>query len=233
MVKAGLSEDIVVNMITTQTCQFTVTTDALIELKKQGVSDKIIAAMVMKVNQPNTSAKAANANATSAAAGATDPTVGLDAGVYFKKKDEWTEVLPEVVNWTTGGFLKSFATDGLLKGDVNGHVNGGHSKNGVLTPVEFLIKTPEGVAITEYQLIRLHDEKNAREFRTVTGGVFHQSGGATRDVLPFEQKKVANRTYTITLTNLKSGEYGFLPPGAFTSASSASIGKMYTFRILE
>ena len=93
--------------------------------------------------------------------------------------------------------------------------------------------TPEGVAITEYQLIRLHDEKNAREFRTVTGGVFHQSGGASRDVLPFEQKKVANRTYTITLTNLKSGEYGFLPPGAFTSASSASIGKMYTFRILE
>jgi hypothetical protein len=233
MVHADLNEDIVVNMITGQPGQFTVTPDAVIELKKQGVSDKIVAAMVTKASQPNTPIKGSSVNVTAAVPAPTDATAGLDVGVYFKKKDEWTELLPEVVNWKTGGVLKSIATNGLLKGDVNGHINGGHSKTGVLTPVEFAIKTPEGVAISEYQLIRLHDDKNDREFRTVTGGVFHQSGGATRDLLPFEGKRLANRTYAVTLSDLKTGEYGFLPPGAFTSASSASIGKMYTFRVLE
>jgi hypothetical protein len=104
----------------------------------------------------------------------------------------------------------------------------------VNTPAEILIYTAEGVAITEYQLLRLRANKDAREFRTVTGGVFHTSGGATRDLIPFEGKKMASRTYTITLPNLSSGEYGFLPPGAVMSSSaSASLGKMYTFRILE
>lgn len=115
----------------------------------------------------------------------------------------------ELENWWSSQNLRYRRT---RQGDVNGHIEGGHSKNGVLTPMEFLIKTPEGVAITEYQLIRLHDDKDSREFRTVTGGVLHVSGGATRDIIPFEGKKAANRTYSITLPNLGIGEYGFLPP---------------------
>jgi len=89
------------------------------------------------------------------------------------------------------------------------------------------------VAITEYQLIHLHEQNDSREFRTVTGGIMHVSGGATKDVIPFEGKKVSNRIYKMVLPSLGAGEYGFLPPGAVTSASSASIGKMFTFRLLE
>jgi hypothetical protein len=63
--------------------------------------------------------------------------------------------------------------------------------------------------------------------------VLHESGGAIRDVLPFEGKKVANRMYKVLLPKLGAGEYGFLPPGAVISSSSASIGKMYTFRLVE
>ncbi len=68
---------------------------------------------------------------------------------------------------------------------------------------------------------------------SVAGGVMHVSGGATRDVVPFEGKKVSNRVYKVLLPNMGAGEYGFLPPGAISAANSASIGKMYTFRILE
>jgi hypothetical protein len=42
-----------------------------------------------------------------------------------------------------------------------------------------------------------------------------------------------NRAYLIELGNLGSGEYGFLPPGDVMSSSGGSIGKMYTFRVLE
>ena len=91
----------------------------------------------------------------------------------------------------------------------------------------------EGVGVTEYQLIHLHEQKDSREFRTVTGGVMHVSSGATRDLVQFQGKKIANRTYVIELGDLGAGEYGFLPPGAVLSSSGGSVGKMYTFRVLE
>jgi hypothetical protein len=229
MVKAGLAEDVILNMIGSQPAQFTVTPDAMISLKSSGVSDKVIAAMATK---GSSAAAATPANASVAAADA--DTANLDLGVYFKKKNEWMEVLPEVVTWKTGGFLKGVATGGLVKGDVNGNIKGGRSKNTVTTPLQFVIKAPEGVAITEYQLIRLRENKNEREFRTVTGGVIHASGGATRDAIDFEGKRIAKGTFSVVLPdNIGVGEYGFLPPGASGSASSASIGKMYTFRVAE
>jgi hypothetical protein len=233
MVTAGLGEDVIVSMINTQPGNYPLTPDNLIALKKAGVSDKIIAAMVAKGSQPNSTAGSSPATPAGAAV-STDVGANLEIGVYFKKKDELVDINPEVVNWKTGGFLKNVASGGLIKGDVNGNIKGGQSKNRLTFPLEFLIKTPEGVAITEYQLIRLHQNKDEREFRTVTGGVLHTSGGATRDVVDFEGKRIANRTFSVVLPeNIGSGEYGFLPPGAVGSANSASIGKMYTFRIVE
>ena len=90
----------------------------------------------------------------------------------------------------------------------------------------------EGTAITEYQLIRFRTHSDSREFRTVTGGVFHASGGSDRDVVEFASKHVAQRTWTISLANLTQGEYGLLPPGMSEARSaSAQLGKVYTFSI--
>ena len=193
MATAGLDEDVTISMINTQPGNYSVTPDNLIVLKKGGVSDKIIAAMVSKGSQPNSAGQPPSTTPAAAPASA-DAGANLEIGVYFKKKDELVEINPEVVNWKTGGFLKNVASGGLIKGDVNGNIKGGQSKNRVTIPLEFLIKTPEGVAITEYQLIRLHQNKDEREFRTVTGGVLHASGGTTRDVVEFEGKRIANRT---------------------------------------
>ena len=158
-------------------------------------------------------------------------------------------MLPEVVNWKTGGVLKNIASAGIIKGDVNGHVEGSSSKTGLTTPVEIRIVLPEGVAITEYQFLRLHQNlcdsgqgggtnlKNSlldcgnREFRTVTGGVMHVKSGATRDLMPFEGKRISSRAYAVTFpAELASGEYGFLPPGAIGSTSAS---KVYSFRVIE
>ncbi len=155
-----------------------------------------------------------------------------EIGVYVKRGNEWVEIQPEVVNWKTGGVFKSIASMGVVKGDVNGHLDRKQSPNRVGSPLEFVIIAPEGVAVTEYQLLKLHENSNNREFRTVTGGVFHVKGGATRDLVSFEGKKVASRTFSITLSGLQGGEYGFLPPSGFTSASGGSIGKMYTFTMV-
>ena len=84
--------------------------------------------------------------------------------------------------------------------------------------------------MTEYQLLHLHTKDNRREFRAVTGGVIHQSGGAVRDSLSFEPRKIADRTWRIRLDHLSNGEYGLLPPG-ISSASISASGKMFTFSV--
>jgi hypothetical protein len=231
LVKAGLSEDMIVSMVNAQPAKYSLNTDDIVALKTAGVSEKIIVAMVTRSAAP-----APAAPPTPAAAPAPAAPTGLpnEVGVYYKKGDTWVEVLPEIVNWKTGGFLKSMATAGVVKGDVNGRITGKNSRNTVKTPLEFVIYAPEGVAITEYQLLHLREQSNAREFRTVTGGVFHVSGGATRDLVAFEGKRVASRTFAVTLSNLQPGEYGFLPPGAMASGhASSSLGKIYSFRFLE
>lgn len=232
MVKAGLGEDLIVSMIQSQPGKYLVTPDAVVKLKADGVTDKELRAMVLRGSAPATPA-ASNGNGPAVATAGLDVPADLEIGVYYKKAGAWHEMLPEVVNWKTGGVMKSIASAGVVKGDVNGHIAGGNSRNSLTSPVEVVIYTPEGVAITEYQLLHLREHSDSREFRTVTGGVMHVSGGATRDVVPFEGTKLATRTYKVLLPSLGAGEYGFLPPGAFGSANSASIGKMYTFRVIE
>jgi hypothetical protein len=223
MVQAKLGDAVILAKIRSSASQFDTSTDALIKLKQAGVSDAVMQAI----------AESGSLTSKPVAPAATSGPVS-EIGVYYKQGDAWMEIQPEVVNWKTGGVLKSVATVGIMKGDVNGRIDGPHSRNSVKTPLEFLIYAPEGVAISEYQLLRLREQKDGREFRTMTGGVMHVSGGATRDLVPFEGKRIATRTFAITLQNLGAGEYGFLPPGAVTSShASATQGKMYTFRLLE
>jgi hypothetical protein len=224
LVKAGMGDDTIVSMINTQPSAFSLATDDLIALKAGGVSEKLIGTMLLKRNGGDPSGGAAFS--------ANGPV--HEIGVYYKSGQVWTDLEPEVVTFKSGGVLKSIATDGIVKGDINGHIKGAHSKVKIDTPVEILIYAPEGVAATEYQLLLLHQSGDAREFRTVTGGVFHKSGGASRDAVEFEGKKIAPRTYALTLSKLKTGEYGLLPPSSGdATGSTGRLGKLYTFQVIE
>lgn len=142
--------------------------------------------------------------------------------------------MPEIVNFKTGGVLKSVFTEGIVKGDINGHVEGPHARVTATFPVVLAVYVPEGTAITEYPLLRFRGNDTSREFRSMTGGVFHSSGGARRDALDFQSQKIATRVYQITLdSSLGKGEYGLLPPGSHSSSNMASGGKIYSVSILE
>jgi hypothetical protein len=228
LVKAGMGNDLIINMVNTQPSNFSLGPEDLIALKKGGVSEKIISAMVMKNSNP-APAPAPAVPAVAASAGPVN-----EIGVYYRKAGVWTDIDPEVVSFKSGGVLKSLATDGIVKGDMNGHLKGAHSKTDVTSPVEILIYAPEGIAATEYQLLLLRPSGDAREFRTVTGGVFHKSGGASRDAIEFQAKKIAPRTFAITLDHPKGGEYGLLPPSSGdATGSTGRLGKLYTFHIIE
>ena len=228
MVSLGLSDDVVIDKIhATEATDFDTSVARLKTLKLGNVSDAVIRVMI---NPHGNTASAGNPAAASSTVGNT----GLpeEAGVYMVLNGKPTEMEPEVVNWQTGGVAKSRATLFILKGDLNGKVMKRTSPTQMKTPLEFLIKTIEGTSATEYQLLRLHQKGDRREFRSVTGGVLHQSGGAQRDEVSFQPEKIGNRLWRVRLDSLQAGEYGFLAPGTSSVSISAS-GKMYTFGVLE
>jgi hypothetical protein len=227
MSNAGLSDEMIIQQIQKNAQPFDLSPDQLVRLKQNSVSERVIRAMMPTPAAPPTTA------ASGTTAPATPSEYPTEVGVYAKEHSQWREVLPEIVNWKSGGVLKNTVTIGIIKQDVNGHLKGRTSHTELHQPIEFAIVTREGDAITEYQLLHLNQNSDNREFRTVTGGVLHVSSGA-RDTVPFQWTKVAPRTFTITLNDLQRGEYGILPPDAIASKNAAgSQGKLYTFGVGE
>jgi hypothetical protein len=98
-------------------------------------------------------------------------------------------------------------------------------------PVEVLIYAPAGVDIAEYNFLRFRLNSDNREFRSVTGGVFHSNSGAQRDEVAFSPKKAGARAWRFTVDrSVGGGEYGILPPG---TGNITNGGKIYTFAITE
>jgi hypothetical protein len=224
MVSLGLPDDVVIDKIHAVTASdFDTSVPGLRALKAGKVPDAVIRIMVNPASVANVAPVGARA------ASSDDPASPPEVGVYTVHDGRLRDVQPEIVNWQTGGVLKSHASLGIVKGDVNGKVMGGKSPTRT-SHLEFLIKTPEGTSVEEYQLLRLHQKGNRREFRSVTGGILHVSGGAQRDEVAFQPEKVGTRVWRIVLRGLPNGEYGFLPPGVASASISAS-GKMYTFGV--
>jgi len=221
MVKAGLGDDLIVQTIGSQPGQYATDADSLVALKQAGVSDRVIQTMVNKGRVQIT--------------GTEQPVVLSDVneiGVYYKDRSgRWQAIEPEIVHIKSGGFLKSTVTHGIVKEDKNGHVDGRESKLLLPRPIEFLVYAPDGVDIAEYDLLRFRLNSSSREFRALTGGVFHSTGGADRDEVPFKPVKTAPRTWEFTLGMETPGaEYGILPPG---TGNVTNGGKIYTFAISE
>jgi len=222
MVKAGLGDDLVIQTINTQPGQYGTDADSLVKLKTAGVSDRVITAMINKgrrqlTNVPEKPIELSDVN---------------EIGVYYKDHTgKWIAIEPEIVHIKSGGFIKSTVTHGIIKEDRNGHLNGRESKLPLQCPIELLIYIPEGVAVNEYEFLRFRINSNNREFRVLTGGVIHSTGGADRDEVKFNPVKTAPHTYQFTVEkDTGGGEYGILPPG---TGNVTNGGKIYTFAIVE
>lgn len=236
---AKFDDATVIKMIEMHETKFDLSVVALTTLKAAGVSDAVLQAMLSATPENRPTTEISTALTAESPAARTDD-LPDEVGVYIRQHGKLVAIEPEIVNWRTGGVAKNIATLGLDKGHINGTVSGPHSQLTVAWPspgsdrgLEFYIRCPEGNSASEYQLLRLWGKSDRREFRAITGGILHRSGGAKDNDVSFNFEKVASRTYRISLNSLALGDYGFLAPGAVASANVASNGKIYTFRILE
>jgi hypothetical protein len=228
--KAGYSDDLIIEQIQKKQQHFNLTTDQLLQLKSAHVGERVVKYMInpgSAVAAPCTSAATSKPKTAPP-----DNAVPTDVGIYVKQGGEWTAMLPELVNWKSPGALKTAASLSFVNGVVNGVVDGPMSHSNFVSPLEFLIVMPEGVAITDYQLVQLHRREGDREFRIATGGITHASTDNGRDKLVFLPARISPRVYTIKLT-VYAGEYGFLPPDSVASRSDATLAKIFSFRIME
>lgn len=246
LLKAGISEDVIISTVNESRGYYDTSANGLIALKRAGASDKVIAALVLKnaktagekpfkIFPPPTSDPVPVPTPVAAAPAPPSIPAEVDSiGVYYKNRNgSWQEVNAEVVNFKTGGVLKRLASVGVIKGDLNGLVGGRKSHLDLAGPVTFILYVPEGRSPGEYQLLRLHETREGREFRSVTGGVVHESGGAIRDTVDFTSKKLGPRVYQVVVpAEVGKGQYGFLPPlDTVSEKSMASSGKIYTFSL--
>ncbi len=251
LIKAGLSEDLIVTTINSSPGKYNTSTNSLIALKRAGAGDKVISAMILKASGTTpTPAPAAPAPTPppateTATAAATPPNFVLTAlppevdtiGVYYfdDAGKHWQEVPAEVVNFKAEGALKHYASAGLVKGEMTGLVGGNRSQLTLKLPARFILYIPEGKAPGEYQLLRLHENADSRMFRAANGGIVHDAGGALRDVVDFTPKKIAPRAYLIELSeDYERGGYGFLPPTDVPTGNGIPTAtKIYSFSLVH
>jgi hypothetical protein len=228
MVGAGLSDDLILQAIAAQPGQYSTDADALVDLKDAGVSERVIAAMINKARKRLTPDGTANGD---------DPppqpiSEVSEIGAYYKDRNgSWQPLETEIVHIKSGGWLKSTATHGIIREDRNGHLNGRESKLTLQAPIEILIYAAPSVDIAEYDFLRFRINSDNREFRVMTGGVFHSQSGAQRDEVPYHPVKAGQRTWRFTIDrSVGGGEFGILPPG---TGNATNGGKIYTFAIVE
>ena len=240
MAKLKFDDATIVKTIQVHDTNFDLSVPALVKLKEAGVTQTVIQAMLSKPNDGTKALPPDHSSYTVTSVSPVSANLLEEVGVFVREQGKLHAMEPEIVHWRTGGVLKSMATVGLDKGHINGTITGPHSNLKLTSPrymspdvLEFYVHCVEGGSAAEYQLLHLWEKGDRREFRSVTGGVLHASGGAQDNVVHFDYEKVEPRIYTIKVPRLSVGEYGFLAPGASESANTASQGKMYTFEIVE
>jgi hypothetical protein len=144
MVKAGLTDDVIVATINANSGAYDTSPDGLIALKQAGVSDKVIGAIVAK--GPGSAPDSTASSTLNASAPAAPLPPGVDnIGIYYKDTGgNWQPLPSEVVIFQSGGVVKHVASAGLVKEDLNGLVGGMRSRLVVTTPVAFHPPRPAG-----------------------------------------------------------------------------------------
>lgn len=219
LVKSGMSEDLILNVIRQQPATYAVGADQLIELRNAGVSEKIIAAMLAKVS---------GKDVTSAGGAAAKTALPSEGGVYYKKGSEWLELLAETVDWKSTGMMKNFVSAGIVKKDLKGSIPGLNSRNLLAPGSEIVIVPAAGVQVTEYLLLPMKPNKDKREFQV---GPAKKNTTLPVGAIQFGLEKMGPNQYRINpVSPLTPGEYGVLPLSAVGSGTGMS--KMYTFRLM-
>lgn len=237
MTKAKLGDKIILSKISTSPNKFDVSTDALIKLKENNVSDTVVNIMVYKQSLIETNSDK-NSSANSDGTAFTFQT----SGIYFKKNDKYTSLDPTLVTSSSnkmglfsstnmaqieGGeanyqfnetpefyFNFSPAKKDLNKSNAN-NTSTDNYMDAILNTGPYGSSNAQAVSPNEFKLVKLKVGKGKREYQAgKTAGVY---GGKSdysigdKYIVTFKYEKISENTYKIIFpAGLAPGEYCFV-----------------------
>jgi hypothetical protein len=244
LVKAGLSDDLIIATVNAQSGAYDVSTDGLVSLKASGVSDKVVAAILTKVSAPAAPPAAVPPPATAPAMppDPDDPAAKHDFGVYLmttthegKPKMVFIERAGEAGTKTANVAAFAF-TYGIAKAKLKAEIPGARAATRSMEarPVfYFYFPDMNGLGsfggsdmITspnQFSLLGLEAKKDHRETQIArVGFASAQTGSDEKKQIPFSSERIKSGVYKLTMKeSLKPGEYAFIMA---TRGASAPIG---------
>jgi hypothetical protein len=251
MVKAGLSEDVILTMVRSQPASYALAADQLIALKSAGVSDRVVAGMVER-SAGGTSSRTTGATpaaGTVASGDANDPMAPHDSGIYLYAKDRNGEYKLTVLEQAayqgskTGGLLGTALTYGIKKAKMKAVIPGQHAsiRTPESQPVSYFYFEDKAAGLgkggfgagsvsnpNQFALIKLDVTKSSRETVIAEFSSLGASSGTNeKAMVTFKSERLRTGLYKVTTNGpLAPGEYCFLVcqvnMGAFGAAAGAA-----------
>ena len=241
--KVGLGTEVIKSKIQTSHCSFDLSTDGLITLKKEGISDDIINSMLSKQSgaQVNVNVQPDNKNTT----------ITLNSGIYYydTTKNNYIELDPSILtNEKSGGLGETLkrSLSGLFNSKQRVSLSGSEAQMKLhdSKPIFLFVfdTTVNGFSNSntfwssaqspnEFFLIKLNVVKNSREVIVGKGNTVSSNIGIDDQLkMPFLSRKLRKGVYQVTpSTNIISGEYCFM--FAASSMSGGQSHKVFDFSI--
>jgi hypothetical protein len=236
--QAGLSKEIIKSKIQSSTCNFDVSTDALVNLKKANVPDEVVNAMISK----------GSGNAEQEENSVYSK---LSSGIYYfdSSLNTYVGMDPSILtNQKSGGLgqLLRVSVTGLFNSKLRASLSGkeANTKFQDALPSFIFVFDATGSGFSnsstfmgnvqspnEFFLVKLKVEKKSREIVVGKENNIKTDIGIDDDAkIPFVSKKLQNGVYQVSPTNnLKKGEYCFM--FAASSMYSGQTHKVYDFSI--
>ena len=205
MTKLGLGDDIIIARIKTGSCQFALSDRDLAELKKQNVSDKVIAAMLES-------------------SVLTNPRVTID-GNPLELHTIGQEKLGGRLGHAVSLHIKSVKEKAYLQGQ---HASVFASSKPVIE-----IELPPNSSIDDYIVVLMDGKGDRRELEMASGGgtVGQKSGIRSDRVMKISYEQIGGRLYKITVRDsLKRGEYILYRVGS-ADYEKGIFGRGYDFTV--
>lgn len=248
MMKAGLSDDLIISTIGSSAGNYNTTADGIIALKTAGASDRVVAAVVTKASGGSAPTQGTAPVATGpGSTNPDDPAAPHDAGIYVWSDkaaagSKMTMLEPSIyTQGKTGGVFASAVTYGIAKVKMKAVLRGAHANARVSDPqsVFYFYFEEQSAGLShanspifggtstpnEYTLLKFDVKGETRE--TIVGkmNAFGASGGTDdKAVTGFTYVKLRPGVYKVTISAvLQPGEYGFIS-GSGTAAVSPYAG---------
>lgn len=222
MAKLGLDDDIIIARIKNANCVFQVEDTDLVNLKKAGVSPKVIAAM-LDASARTSPQVAANRNDGLTVQVAGQSNVGVlpdngtsGPGMYVEVRGSFTKILGQIVDFKrSGSMLASDLTLHIKTTKENVQLLGPHAQTVTGSNPEFYFtpakqEADAGVNAGDLILVRLEEKKERRQFEIGAQGAWRASKGISlTHQVQLNRTEVKSGTYKIMpAVALEKGEYG-------------------------